>query len=138
CDEVRPGNYVFFDAFQATIGSCRMQDVAVSVLATVIGSYPDRGEAIIDSGALALSKDLGPDHVVPRFGYGVVCDLDLRPLDARLVSVSQEHGKLAMRVPPPVGTRVRVMPNHSCLTAAMYDVYTIVENGQLIDQWRPV
>ena len=138
CDEVRPGNYVFFDAFQAAIGSCRAEDVAVSVLATVIGSYPERHEAIVDAGALALSKDLGPDHIDPQFGYGVVCDLALRPLPARLVALSQEHGKLSTSQPLPVGTRVRIVPNHSCLTAAMYDRYHVLEQGRVVAEWRPV
>lgn len=137
-DEVRPGNYVFFDAFQSTLGSCSRDDVAVSVLATVLGSYPERGEAIIDAGALALSKDVGPDHLDPNFGYGIVCDLALRPLPARLVALSQEHGKLAMTGPLPIGTRVRVIPNHSCLTAAMYDRYHVIKGDTVVDEWRPV
>jgi D-serine deaminase-like pyridoxal phosphate-dependent protein len=137
-DEVRPGNYVFYDAFQSTIGSCRREDCAVSVLATVVGSYPDRRQAIIDAGALALSKDLGPDHIDTKFGYGIVCDLDLRPLPMRLIAVSQEHGKLHAIDPPPVGTRLRIIPNHSCLTSAMYDVYHVIERGSVVDAWRPV
>jgi D-serine deaminase-like pyridoxal phosphate-dependent protein len=136
CDEVRPGNYVFYDAFQATIGACRFEDVAVSVLATVVGSYPDRNESIIDAGALAMSKDAGPDHVDPHFGYGIVCDLDLKPLDVRLIALSQEHGKIAGTLP--AGSRVRVVPNHSCLTAAMYDAYHVLEGGEVVDEWRPV
>lgn len=137
-DEVRPGNYVFFDAFQATLGSCARENVAVSVLATVVGSYPDRGEAIIDAGALALSKDTSPDHLDPNFGYGLVCDVSLRALPARLVSLSQEHGKIRMDAPPPVGTLVRILPNHSCLTAAMYDCYHVIEGDAVVDEWRPV
>lgn len=136
-DEVRPGNYIFYDAFQATIGSCRREDCAVSVLATVIGSYPERRQAIIDAGALALSKDLGPNHIDPKFGYGLVCDLDLRPMPMRLVALSQEHGKLEAAAPPPVGTQLRVIPNHSCLTAAMYDVYHVIDRGNVVDEWRP-
>ena len=136
-DEVRPGNYVFYDAFQATIGSCTRADCAVSVLATVVGSYPERRAAIIDAGALALSKDLGPDHIDTKFGYGIVCDLDLRPLPMRLVAISQEHGKLEAASPPAVGTGLRIIPNHSCLTAAMYDVYHVIENGDVVDEWRP-
>ena len=138
CDEVRPGNYVFYDAFQATIGSCSRDDVAVSVLTTVVGSYPERGALIIDAAALALSKDTGPDHVQPRFGYGIVCDLELNPLPMRIAALSQEHGKVETRMNVPVGTRLRILPNHSCLTAAMFDRYHVVENGQVVDEWRPV
>jgi D-serine deaminase-like pyridoxal phosphate-dependent protein len=137
-DEVRPGNYVFFDAFQATLGSCARADVAVSVLSTVVGSYPERGEAIIDAGALAMSKDVSPEHLDPNFGYGLVCDVALRPLDARLVALSQEHGKVKTSSPLPVGTKVRVIPNHSCLTAAMFDRYHVVDGGIVTDEWKPV
>lgn len=138
CDEVRPGNYVFFDAFQSTIGSCRLEDVAVSVLTTVVGSYPERDTLIVDAGALAMSKDAGPDHIDPQFGYGIVCDLDLRPLPMRLAALSQEHGRIVARTHVPVGTRLRIIPNHSCLTAAMHETYHIVDRGRVVDQWRPV
>ena len=138
CDEVRPGNYVFYDAFQATIGSCTMEDVAVSVLATVVGSYPERGTIIVDAGALALSKDAGPDHIDPAFGYGIVCDTGLHPLPMRITALSQEHGKIATPTHVPVGTRLRIVPNHSCLTAAMYEHYSIVDRGRVVDEWRPV
>ncbi|HEX8253153.1 MAG TPA: alanine racemase [Thermoanaerobaculia bacterium] len=138
CDEVRPGNYVFFDAFQAAIGACRLEDVAVSVLTTVVGSYPERNALIVDAGALALSKDLGPSHLDARFGYGLVCDLDLRPLPMRIEALSQEHGKIATTSTVPVGTRLRILPNHSCLTSAMFDAYQIVDGGRVVDQWKPV
>ncbi len=138
CDEVRPGNYVFFDAFQQTIGACRSQDVAVSILTTVVGSYPERREAIVDAGALALSKDAGATHVDPACGYGTVCDIDLRPLNHQLTALSQEHGKLLCAgSPPEVGTRLRIVPNHSCLTAAMFDRYDVIAGDQVIDAWRP-
>ena len=135
---MRPGNYVFYDAFQSTIGACRFEDVAVSVLTTVVGSYPERNTMIVDAGALALSKDLGPDHVNPQFGYGIVCDLDLHPLPMRIAALSQEHGKVAAAQPLPVGTQLRIVPNHSCLTAAMYERYHVVSDGRLVDEWKPV
>ncbi|HUP62058.1 MAG TPA: alanine racemase [Thermoanaerobaculia bacterium] len=138
CDEVRPGNYVFYDAFQAAIGSCALSDCAASVLTTVIGSYPERGAIVVDAGALALSKDRGPDHIDAEFGYGVVCDLDLRPLPMKVIALSQEHGKIAVQAHVPVGTRLRIIPNHSCLTAAMFDRYHIVDRGKIVDQWKPV
>ena len=138
CDEVRPGNYVFFDAFQATLGSCTRADVAVSVLTTVVGSYPERGTLIVDAGALALSKDLSPEHLDPAFGYGIVCDLALNPLPMRIIALSQEHGKVESRIHVPVGTRLRILPNHSCLTAAMYERYHVMEGNAVVDEWRPV
>ena len=137
-DEVRPGNYVFYDAFQATIGSCRLEDCAMSVLATVVGSYPERQTLIIDAGALALSKDAGPDHVDPGFGYGIVCDAALNPLPMKLRALSQEHGTIATKTTVPVGTRLRIIPNHSCLTAAMYDRYHVFEGEEIVDEWKPV
>jgi D-serine deaminase-like pyridoxal phosphate-dependent protein len=138
CDEVRPGNYVFFDAFQATIGSCSLDDVAVSVLTTVVGSYPERNSMIVDAGALALSKDAGPVHVDATCGYGLVCDLELRPLPMRIEALSQEHGRISTTTNVPVGTRLRIVPNHSCLTAAMFETYQIVDRGRIVDQWQPV
>ena len=138
CDEVRPGNYVFFDAFQATLGSCAREDVAVSVLTTVIGSYPERSTIVVDAGALALSKDRGPEHLEPACGYGAVCDLDLRPLPMRVVSLSQEHGKIEVRSAVPVGTKLRIVPNHSCLTAAMFEEYAVLDGARVVDRWKPV
>ena len=75
---------MFFDAFQAAIGSCTLDDAAFFVLASVIGSYPARGELLLDAGALALSKDEGPRHVRPDCGYGVlVHPLSRRPARPR-------------------------------------------------------
>ena len=138
CEEVRPGNYVFYDAFQSTIGSCRFEDVAVSVLATVVGSYPERNTIIVDAGALAMSKDTGPDHINPQFGFGIVCDLDLKPQSTmKLVALSQEHGKIAALQPVAVGTQLRIVANHSCLTAAMYDRYYVLSGRRVVEEWKP-
>jgi len=137
-DEVRPGNYVFYDAFQTSIGSCGIDDVAVSVLATVVGSYPERRSAIVDAGALAMSKDLGAGHIDPDISFGIVCDVDLNPLPVRLTALSQEHGKLEGIAHLQVGTKVRIIPNHSCLTSAMFDAYHLIEGGKVVDQWKPV
>ena len=132
CEEVRPGNYVFYDAFQAAIGSCRFEDVAVSVLTTVVGSYPERNALIVDAGALALSKDLGTGA-----GFGTVCDLSLRPLPMKIHALSQEHGKVTADAPPVVGTKLRIVPNHSCLTAAMFPSYVVIEGSRVVDEWKP-
>jgi D-serine deaminase-like pyridoxal phosphate-dependent protein len=142
--EVRPGNYAFFDAFQAAIGSCTLDDAAFLVIASVIGSYPERGVALLDAGALALSKDEGPRHVDPECGYGVLVDpLSRRPLSgAKLHALSQEHGHVhggtAAIAALPVGGKVAIVPNHSCLAAALHDRYAVIRSGTVVAEWRPV
>jgi D-serine deaminase-like pyridoxal phosphate-dependent protein len=142
--EVRPGNYLFFDAFQVEIGSCGLDDVALSVLATVIGVYPERKQLVIDSGALALSKDPGPTHVNPDCGYGIAASVnDQKPLPGLTVaSLSQEHAvvqsdrSLGPSWRP--GSRVRILPNHSCLAAACFDRYHVVRGTEIVDEWKTV
>jgi D-serine deaminase-like pyridoxal phosphate-dependent protein len=141
--EVRPGNYLFFDGFQAAIGSCGVDEVAFSVLATVLGIYPDRQELVVNAGALALSKDLGPVHVDPGCGFGIVVDPgDQRPIAGlRVVSLSQEHGVLyrdrALDPSWQPGSRLRILPNHSCLAAASFDRFHVVRGRDVVDEWRP-
>jgi D-serine deaminase-like pyridoxal phosphate-dependent protein len=143
--EARPGNYVFYDAFQAAIGSCTLEDCAFSVLTTVVGHYPSQNKIIVDAGALALSKDPGPRHVDADCGFGAVFTADgQRHLpELRVVSLSQEHGQLRgvrpLRLPDyPVGSRLRIVPNHSCLAAAQHDRYHVVAGGRVTETWRPV
>ncbi len=142
--EVRPGNYVFFDAFQVALGCCTLADVAFSVLATVIGSYPQRSEIVIDAGALALSKDPGPTHIDPDCGFGVVLSADGSRLGGlRVVSLSQEHAVIRCRDAAQAaslapGSMLRVIPNHSCLAAACFATYHVLDGGRIIDQWHPV
>jgi D-serine deaminase-like pyridoxal phosphate-dependent protein len=139
--EVRPGNYLFFDAFQAAIGSCDIDDVAYSVLATVISVNIEHARAVVDAGALALSKDSGPTHVDPDCGFGVPVTIeDQHPLPGlRLISLTQEHGTLsgpgveALRP----GTRIRILPNHSCLSAACFDRYHVLRGSEVVDEWHP-
>lgn len=137
-DEVRPGNYIFFDAFQAAIGSCDLSDCALTVLAAVVSTSAQTGKAVIDAGAIALSKDRGAVEFDPVCGYGMVFDLEGNDLGLRVEALSQEHGEVIgegvekLRV----GDRVRVLANHSCLTAAQHGYYNILEVGRLVDRWR--
>ena len=141
--EVRPGNYLFFDAFQAAIGSCRLDEVAFSVLATVLGAYPERRKLVVNAGALALSKDPGPIHVDPSCGFGVVVDPgDQHPIAGlRVVSLSQEHGVLRCNRPLEPswqpGSRLRILPNHACLAAACFDRFHVVRGSEVVNEWRP-
>jgi D-serine deaminase-like pyridoxal phosphate-dependent protein len=133
--EIRPGNYVFNDHTQVVLGACSPLDCAVTVLAGVVSSSRERDRTVVDAGALALSKDLGPAWA-PRPTMGEVFeDYDAGLLSERyhLLSVSQEHGILAGWLP--VGHRVRILPNHSCLTVACFDEYTVVEGDRVVDRW---
>jgi D-serine deaminase-like pyridoxal phosphate-dependent protein len=150
--EIRPGNFVFFDLFQLGVGSCAVDDIAVSVLATVIGHHHKRNHLLIDAGALALSKDVGANEHRPGTGYGLICLPGGKvPLPGlAVIDVHQEHGIVAHSkgldaITPlpfdrfPVGSRVRVLPNHSCMTAAMYDRYHVTDGGlEIVDEWDRV
>lgn len=140
-DEVRPGNYIFFDAFQAAAGSCQTDDCALTVLATVVHRDLSRSKVIVDAGAIALSKDRGAVEFDPDCGYGLVLDLEGNDLGLRVGSLSQEHGELiaatgrnleSLRV----GTRVRVLANHSCLTASQHSHYNVLDDGNIVDRWE--
>ena len=134
-DEARPGNYVFYDAMQVDLGVCAPRDCGVTVLASVVSSQPGAEHCVVDAGALALSKDAGHPGPIPSMG-GIYADYDagtLRP-DAHLTSLSQEHGKVSRALP--VGSRVRILPNHSCLTVACFDEYHVVDGEQVVDRWK--
>jgi D-serine deaminase-like pyridoxal phosphate-dependent protein len=140
-DEVRPGNYIFFDAYQATLGSCSLDDCALSVLAAVVHRSHDQRKVIVDAGAIALSKDRGPTHLDAKCGFGRVLDLDGTDTSLRVTAMSQEHGTICVDDKDlldrfAVGTRVRILANHSCLTAAQYDRYHVVDGNRVIDEWQ--
>ena len=142
--EVRCGVHVFFDLDQLGRGVCKPEDLALSVLASVIGHNRAAGTILIDAGGLALSKDLGANAFLPDAGYGYVCDADGKRLDGlSVVGVSQEHGRIA--VPDaawydrlPVGSLLRVLPNHACFTAAAYPAYQVLEDGEPKTVWTRV
>ena len=140
-DEVRPGNYIFFDAYQATLGSCAFSDCALTVLAAVCHIDRRRGRLVVDAGAIALSKDRGPTDLDPACGYGHVLDLDGNDTGLRVTSLSQEHGEIKPVDGSTiedwcVGDRIRILANHSCLTAAQHSHYHILENERIVDRWQ--
>ena len=140
-DEARPGNYIFFDAFQATLGSCSFEDCALTVLSAVVHRDRARRKVVLDAGAIALSKDRGAADLDPACGYGRVQDLDGRDLGLRVESLSQEHGEVSVEDDRlldalGVGARVRVLANHSCLAAAQHAHYHVLEAGRVVDRWE--
>jgi D-serine deaminase-like pyridoxal phosphate-dependent protein len=133
--EVRAGVFVFFDLVQAGIGACTVDDVALSVLTTVIGHQKTKGWTIVDAGWMAMSRDRGTAAQTIDQGYGIVCDVHGQPIeDLIVIGANQEHGIIAPRsgtsgaVPDfPIGTRLRILPNHACATGAQHDRYHVVE-----------
>jgi D-serine deaminase-like pyridoxal phosphate-dependent protein len=141
--EIRPGNYVFFDYTQLLLGSCRLEECALTVIATVVSRA--EGRLVIDAGALALSLDPGPVHLLQHPSFGAVLtseggQLSIDP-HLRIVRLSQEHGVLVADPPDslqeryPIGSRIRILENHSCLTAALYDSYWVCDNCTVVEQW---
>jgi D-serine deaminase-like pyridoxal phosphate-dependent protein len=139
--EVRAGTYVFYDLVMVGLGVCAVDDIAISVLATVIGHQREKGWLITDAGWMAMSRDRGTAKQPVDQGYGVVCDLRARPIDDLLVTdANQEHGIVSRRsraAPDferfPLGTQLRILPNHACATAAQYGAYQVVRGGDEIE-----
>ena len=133
--EVRAGVYMFGDLFQAEIGTHGFDDIAVTVLASVIGNRP--GRLLVDAGALALSKDRSTAATEKDYGFGLVLDLAGRRTfgDAVIRHAYQEHGVIELdrgAIELPVGGHVRIAPNHICLTAAAHDRYFVVDGDDSV------
>lgn len=134
--DVRAGVFVFFDLVMVGIGACEVGDIALSAVVTVIGRRPEKGWILTDGGWLATSRDRGTADQRVDQGYGAVMDIhgNLIP-DLIMSGANQEHGVLSMRqgsplpLPAfPVGTRLRVLPNHACAMAAQYSEYSVISD----------
>ena len=143
--ELRAGVYVFFDLFQAGVGICKPEDIALSLLVTVIGHQLEKGWVITDGGWMALSRDRGTANQKVDQGYGLVCDINGQIIDGLWVSgANQEHGIISARNPKgfdpkqfPIGTRLRILPNHACPTSAQHPYYYVVNNSlEVKDRWN--
>lgn len=142
--EMRAGVFMFFDLVMHGIGVCEVDDLAVSVLATVIGTKPEKGWILVDAGWMALSRDRGTSNQAVDQGYGMVCTVDGTPIPDLIVDqASQEHGILALRkgsgaeLPDlPIGTRLRILPNHACATGAQHAAYNVIAGGdEVVATW---
>ncbi|WP_217433717.1 alanine racemase [Caulobacter sp. S45] len=138
--EFRAGVYMLGDLFQVGAGSLSLEDVAVSVLASVISRRPGGRRVILDTGGLALSKDRSTAGGYQKdYGYGRVADLRGRPYGEVVIhEVAQEHGFVdwPAELPlPAIGERVRIFPNHVCMTTAMYPKFEVLEGERVVDEW---
>jgi D-serine deaminase-like pyridoxal phosphate-dependent protein len=141
--EVRAGVYMFGDLFQAEIGTHDLDAIALTVLTSVIGCRP--GRLLVDAGGLALSKDRSTADVPRDYGFGLTLDLaGRRSLGNAIVRRAyQEHGVIeadpAFPLDLPVGAKLRIAPNHTCMTAAAHDRYFVVEgNDEVVAIWPRV
>lgn len=143
--EVRAGVFVFFDLVMAGIGVCQVEDIAVSVLATVIGHQREKGWILVDAGWMAMSQDRGTRKQAVDQGYGLVCDTACVPYpDLIVAEANQEHGIVTVRpgtggVLPDlaIGDRVRILPNHACATGAQHRAYHVVRGAcdEVVAEW---
>ncbi len=141
--ETRPGVYMFGDLFQAEIATVEPEGIAVTVLASVIGRRPAENRIVIDAGGMALSKDRATESAPHDFKFGLVLDLHgRRTLGHSLVArANQEHGVVDLDpaagiAPFRIGERVRVAPNHTCMTSAAHDRYHVVDGSdEVVAVW---
>jgi D-serine deaminase-like pyridoxal phosphate-dependent protein len=143
--EVRAGVYVFFDLVMANVGVCGMNEIAMSVLTTVIGHQREKNWLIVDAGWMAMSRDRGTLKQRVDYGYGQVCDVDARPIEGCVMaSANQEHGIVqcngaasnqSLESRFPVGTQLRIFPNHACATAAQFPAYEALHADGTVTSW---
>jgi D-serine deaminase-like pyridoxal phosphate-dependent protein len=144
--ELRAGVYVFFDLVMHNVGVCGTDEIALSVLATVIGHQANKGWAIVDAGWMAMSRDRGSAKQKHDYAYGQVCALDGTVMPGYLLSgANQEHGILSCVDPVteidivallPVGTRLRILPNHACATGAQFPQYQAIAADGSVAPWE--
>ena len=143
--EVRAGVFVFQDLVMAGLGVCAVDDIALSVLVSIIGHQPEKGWIITDGGWMATSRDRGTARQRVDQGYGIVLDVDGRVLEGFVMSdANQEHGVISRRdagmidwASFPVGAQLRILPNHACATAAQHADYHVVNGSRdVIARWE--
>lgn len=143
--EARPGTFVFNDLMLVNLGICTTDQIAISVLTTVIAHRPETNWLITDSGWMALAADQSPTggHNLD-YGRGLVCDVAGMPVDGlTVIGVNQEHGILGRSDGAafdldkyPVGTMLRILPIHACATSAAHKEYLLVEEGgDIAETW---
>jgi D-serine deaminase-like pyridoxal phosphate-dependent protein len=142
-DEIRPGNFVFYDVMQAQIGTCSLNDISVAVACPVIAKHADRGQIIVYGGAIHFSKEqLRRDDGAPCYGRLARLTLDgwqALSDESHITSLSQEHGIVQVesylldRIQ--IGDYLIVLPIHSCLTANLLKRYLTLD-GEWIEMMR--
>lgn len=138
-DELRPGNFIFYDLMQHNLGVCRIEDIAVRMVCPVIAKHLSRNEIVIYGGAIHFSKDFILNTDGKKMFGRIIINIDGEKvlLDTKnyLANLSQEHGIL--KITPnlfkhfKIGDLIEVLPIHSCLTANLAKTYQTTEGEQI-------
>jgi len=138
-DEIRPGNFVFYDLMQFHLGACSAEDIAIAVACPVVGKYHERREVVVYGGAVHLSKESLRDERGRKIFGALVspedCSLGQINLEAPVVALSQEHGilqvgqNLLREIEP--GDLLHIAPVHSCLTCNLHRGYVTLEGRSI-------
>lgn len=135
--EIRPGNYVFMDRTPLRLDLIGLDQIAFSVLATVVSQNSDY--FIIDTGSKTLSSDQGAHGIAGMEGFGLAYPVDQfedKDYEMGVAKLSEEHGFVERKdFDLPVGSTIRLIPNHSCVVANLLDTYTVLKDGQISAQW---
>ena len=127
-NEIRPGNYVFFDYSQIKLKSCTLAECSLFILATVI-SQPHKQKVVIDAGSKSLSLDQGAQGSKMIKNYGKLLNID-----GEIVQLAEEHGMIHLTKPQQIeiGSPVLIIPNHACSVSNLFDYYYLIEDNKII------
>ncbi len=136
--EIRPGNYVFMDRLMLKLGLIAPEQIALTVIATIISK--NKSYFIIDAGSKVLSSDTGAHGSKLLDGYGIAYPVEKflkEESKMKITSLSEEHGFVARsNFDLPIGARIRIIPNHSCSVANLTDSLVIHSNNIIKDVWK--
>ena len=138
-DEIRPGNFIFYDLMQVQIGSCQMADIAVAMACPVVAKHPDRREIVVHGGGIHLSKDRMEWDGRTIFGLPVLLNEEGWEMPAPgcyVSSLSQEHGIIRCSdtffEQIKIGDLLGVLPVHSCMPVNLAD-RLVTTDGKIFD-----
>ena len=131
-NEIRPGNYIFHDVIQMSLGAATLDECALSIMATVI-SRPDKDRAVLDGGSKAFGLDRGAHGKEMTSGFGLVLGKK-----ATLERLSEEHGIMTLdpTVDLNIGDKVRIIPNHACAVMNLFDRAYGLRDGKVVEDFK--
>lgn len=135
--EIRPGNYVFMDRMPLRLKLIEPNQIALSMLATVVSQNADY--FIIDAGSKTLSSDQGAHGMAGMEGFGLAYPADQfedKDYEMIVAKLSEEHGFVTRKgFDLAIGAQLQIVPNHACVVANLLDTYAVLKDGHITEQW---